>query len=249
MVEQELLVNTPDGTLDTFVCHPDEEGPHPIVIIYMDAPGIRDELREMASRLASAGYVVALPNLYYRIGREGHYGYDFAKIRTDDAHQKRMHECRVSLTNAGMVSDTESLLPALRALPAAADGPIGCVGYCMSGAFVVAVAAAFGDQIAAIASFYGVGIVSEEADSPHLDAKKISAETYLAFASDDPWVPADVLKALPGIIVESGWRARIEMYSDTKHGFAFPTRADYQRWAGERHWERIFSLMKRCLSS
>ena len=115
MVEQEILVSTPDGKLDTFVCHPDEEGPHPIVVIYMDAPGIRDELREMASRLASVGYVVALPNLYYRIGREGHYGYDFAKIRSDDAHQKRMHECRLSLTNATIVSDTESLLPALRA--------------------------------------------------------------------------------------------------------------------------------------
>jgi len=247
MIEQELLVKTPDGTLDTFVCHPDEGGPHPIVIIYMDAPGIRNELREMASRLASVGYFVALPNLYYRLGREGEYGYDLAKIRSDDAHQKRMHECRLSLNSAGIVSDTESLLPALRELPAAADGPIGCVGYCMSGKFVMAVAAALTDQVAAIASFYGVGIVSDEPDSPHREVNKISADTYLAFASDDPWVPAAVLEALPGIIANSGWRARIEMYPDTGHGFAFPARPDYKRWAGERHWERIFSLMKRNL--
>ncbi|MFK7966075.1 MAG: dienelactone hydrolase family protein [Burkholderiaceae bacterium] len=247
MLEQEIVVKTPDGTLDTFVVQPEENGPHPVIVIYMDAPGIRDELREMASRLASVGYLVALPNLYYRVGREGHYGYDLTKIRSDESHQKRMHECRLSLTNAGIVSDTEALLPALRALPGAADGPIGCVGYCMSGKFVIAVAAALGTQVAAIASFYGVGIVSDEPDSPHHDAAKVTAETYLAFASDDPWVPGEVLEALPGIIKQTGWNARIEMYPDTTHGFAFPSRADYNQAAGERHWERIHSMMARNL--
>lgn len=247
MIETNIEVSTADGVLDTFVCQPDEGGPHPAIIIYMDAPGIRQELRDMASRLASVGYVVALPNLYYRIGREGGYGYDLAKIRTDEAQQKQMHVCRMSLSNANIVEDTRSLLPILHGLEGVAAGPVGCVGYCMSGQFVVAVAAAFGQDIAAIASFYGVGIISDAADSPHLQANKVSAETYLAFASDDPWVDDSVLKALPGVIESTGWNARVEVYPDTAHGFAFPLRADYRREAGERHWERIFSLMDRSL--
>ena len=78
MREFETDIATADGALDCFVCHPDEGGPHPAVIIYMDAPGIREELRDMARRLGTAGYFVALPNLYYRTGREGGYGFDLA---------------------------------------------------------------------------------------------------------------------------------------------------------------------------
>ncbi len=247
MIEQEIELKTAEGVLDTFIVRPDEGGPHPAIIIYMDAPGIRQELRDMASRLATAGYVVALPNLYYRIGTEGNYGYALDQIRTDDAQLKRMHDCRLSLSNAGVVADTSHLLKALAAHPGVAPGPIGCVGYCMSGSFVVAVAAEFGKQIAAIASFYGVGIITDAPDSPHLRAGEVSAQTYLAFASDDPWVPATVLEELPGIIEKTAWPARIEIYPDTGHGFAFPQRTEFNRTAGERHWERIFSLMKKNL--
>ena len=87
MHEYELEVQTKDGIMDTFVCHPEEEGPFPAIIIYMDAPGIREELRDMARRLGTVGYFVMLPNLYYRTGREGHYGYDLATIRSDDAER------------------------------------------------------------------------------------------------------------------------------------------------------------------
>ncbi|MEZ5740902.1 MAG: dienelactone hydrolase family protein [Burkholderiaceae bacterium] len=247
MRETEALIKTADGTLDTFICHPDEGGPHPVVILYMDAPGIRQELRDMASRLACVGYYVMLPNLYYRYGREGGYGYDLALIRKDETHLNRMHELRLSLTNAGIVADTKALLEHLDTDPAAADGPIGCVGYCMSGQFVLSVAAAYPERIAAVASFYGVGIVSDQPDSPHRDAARIRADTYLAFASDDPWVPATVLEQLPGIIERNGWRARLEVYPGTTHGFAFPSRADYKREAGERHWERLFTLFDRNL--
>ncbi len=247
MIESTVEIKTDDGTLDVFICHPEEEGPHPVVVLYMDAPGIRPELRDMSSRLASAGYYVMLPNLYYRIGREGAYGYDLARIRSDDAHLQRMHACRLSLSNAGVVRDTRALLAQARRDPAADKGPIGCVGYCMSGSFVVAIGAAYPDEVAAIASFYGVGIITDAADSPHRDAHRIRAQTYLAFAQTDPWVPDQVLTALPDVIRESGWDARIEVYPETTHGFAFASRTDYQRAGGERHWERLHALFARKL--
>ena len=247
MKETQTVVKTGDGQLDTFIVHPDEGGPHSAVVIYMDAPGIRPELRDMASRLASSGFYVMLPNLYYRIGTEGKYGFDLSRIREDEQQSARMHECRKSLTNAMLVSDTRHLIDHCRQDPAAKDGAMGCVGYCMSGSFVCAVGAAYPEDFAAIASFYGVGIITDQPDSPHLRAADIKAETYLAFASDDPWVPDDVLKQLPDVIRQSKWNARVEIYPDTGHGFAFPLRPDYQRWAGERHWERTIALMHRNL--
>jgi carboxymethylenebutenolidase len=249
MHEFETDIETADGTLDAFVCHPDEGGPFPAIILYMDAPGIREELRDMARRIGTVGYCVVLPNLYYRTGREGNYGYDLSQIRSDDGEREKMFGVMGTLTNARIVADTGPLLDFVRAEDAAADGPIGCVGYCMSGQFVVSVGAAFPDDFAAIASYYGVGIMTEQEDSPHLMADKIAGELYLGFASDDPYVPQNVLDALPGIFDAAGVTCRVEVYPDTEHGFAFPQRPVYRKPAGERHWERMFALFDRRLRS
>ena len=127
--------------------------------------------------------------------------------------------------------------------------PKGCVGYCMSGQFVMAVAAAFADDFAAIASYYGVGIITEAVDSPHLSAAAIKGEVYLAFAEEDVYVPDAVLERLPGVMAESGVTHRMEIYPGTVHGFAFPQRPAYNKPAAERHWERLFALFARCLRS
>ena len=233
--------------MDMFVCHPEEGGPFPAVVFYMDAPGIREELRDMARRIATVGYYVALPNLFYRIGREGDYGFDRLRIREDDGELQKMFAVMNSLSNASVVADTRPLLAFLEGETPAKPGPRGCVGYCMSGRFVMAVAAAFADDFAAIASYYGVGIITESRDSPHLSAAAIKGEVYLAFAEEDVYVPDAVLQALPGIMESSGVAHRIEIYPGTVHGFAFPERPAYDKPAAERHWERLFALFDRRL--
>lgn len=247
MNETEILIETPHGQMDTFVTCPDEGGPFPAVILYMDAPGIREELRDMARRIATVGYYVLLPNMYYRTGREGGYGFDLAEIRNDPAELQKMFAVMNSLTNALVVSDTGPMLDHIRGAPDAKAGPIGCVGYCMSGRYVVSAAAAFPDDFAAIASYYGVGIITDQPDSPHLVAGKIRGELYLAFASQDEHVPDDVLAAMPAAMEKAGVNHRIEIYPDTGHGFAFPQRPAYVKAAGERHWERMLSLFHRNL--
>jgi len=201
----------------------------------------------MARRIGTVGYFVVLPNLYYRSGREGDYGFDLSRIRSDDGEAKKMFEVMRTLTNAGVVADTRPILDLVRGDDQAAAGPLGCVGYCMSGQFVISVAAAYSDAFAAIASYYGVGIITEAEDSPHLVVGKITGEVYLAFASDDPHVPQSVPDALPEIMSAAGIEHRIEIYPDSEHGFAFPQRPAYNKAAAERHWERMFALFDRCL--
>ncbi len=247
MREVEIGIQTADGTMDTFICHPEEGGPFPAVIMYMDAPGIREELRDMARRIGTVGYFVLLPNLYYRKGREGDYGFDLSRIRSDDSEREKMFDLMRTLTNAGVVADTRPILDVVRSEDQAAAGPVGCVGYCMSGQFVISVAAAYADVFAAIASYYGVGIITDAEDSPHLMAGEITGEVYLAFASDDPYVPQSVLDALPKIMSAAGVKHRIEIYPDSEHGFAFPQRPAYNKDAAERHWERMFALFDRRL--
>lgn len=247
MREAEIIINTADGQMDCFTCHPEEGGPFPAIVLYMDAPGIREELRDMTRRLATVGYYVILPNMYYRTGREGNYGFNLAEIRKDPSQLQKMFDVMNSLTNALVVEDTRAMVPWLRAQEAVADGPMGCVGYCMSGRYVVSVGAAFPEDFAAIASFYGVGIVTDQPDSPHLKASQVTGEMYLAFAETDSYVPDEVLEKLPGILDAAGSDYRIEVYPGTGHGFAFPQRADYVKAAGERHWERMFAMYDRKL--
>jgi carboxymethylenebutenolidase len=247
MQEQQIDIPGPDGLIDTFICHPDEGGPHPAIVFYMDAPAIREELLDMARRLASVGYYVLLPNLYYRAARAGHYGFDHQRIRVDETERSKMFAHMHALSNAMLVRDTSALLAHLRADPAAAKGPVGCVGYCMSGQFVVAVGAAYPDDFAAIASYYGVGIVTDQPDSPHLSLARVKGELYLAFAQTDMFVPDAVVAQLPGLIEQAGANGRVETYPGTEHGFAFPQRTSYVKAAGERHWERMLALFARNL--
>jgi carboxymethylenebutenolidase len=242
MIEKHLDIATPDGAMNTFVVHPEEEGPHPVVLFYMDAPGKREELHDMARRLASVGYYVVLPNLYYRRTREFE-----LKARTPEA-MKLMFELMDSLSNAMTVRDTGAMLKFVDAQPQARPGRVGAVGYCMSGPFVFAAAAAFPERIGAIASIHGARMVTDRDDSPHRMAPRIRCETYVACAETDIWAPPEAVARLQAALQAAGTPHRIEWYPGAHHGFVFPRREGvYHQASAERHWERLFSLFRRAL--
>jgi carboxymethylenebutenolidase len=246
MVEQQLNIPTRDGEITTFVSHPERGGPHPVLLFYMDAPAIREELRDMARRLSSVGYYVMLPNLYYRSGvmELG----PMAGPDVDlDALRARMFGYMNSLTIPLIMSDTESLLAHADGDPAASPGPIGAVGYCMSGQYAINAASHF-PRVAAAASIYGVRLVTDEPDSPHLAGGKTKAELYFACAEVDHWAPLEMLPPLRTALEQAGATAEVELYAGVEHGFAFPQRAVYDRDAAERHWERLFALFRRRLA-
>ncbi len=239
MHERELDIETADGVMNTFVTHPEEHGPHPVVLLLMDAPGRREELSDMARRLGTVGYYVMLPNLYYRRDRR----FVFATERRSQmiAHMN-------SLTNAMVCEDARALLAFADQDVAARDGATGCVGYCMSGPFAFALAAALPGRIAAAASLHGVRLCTEALDSPHLDAHRVRGELYFGCAESDEWAPPEMIQALDAHLAAAGVRYRIEWYPGTEHGFVFPQRgAAYQKAGAERHWERLFSLFARNL--
>jgi carboxymethylenebutenolidase len=241
MLEHEFDIKTRDGAMNAFVTYPEEGGPFPPVLFYMDAPGKREELHDMARRIASVGYYVVLPNLYYRRTRE------FTMAR-DDEGMRRMFELMGSLSNTLIVQDTDAMLAFLDDQPQVRQGPVGAVGYCMSGPFVLAAAAHFQDRIAAVASIYGAQLITDKPDSAHLTLDRIRGEVYLACAEIDRWAPREQIEQLGEILEKSGVNHRIEWYPGAEHGFAFPQRQGvYHKPSAERHWERLFALFARNL--
>ena len=239
MIDQEIDIQTNDGIMNTFITHPEEDGPHPLVLFLMDAPGKREELHDMARRLGSAGYYVMLPNLYYRRVRE---------YRIENSNREEMYSHMDSLTNAMVCEDLEVLMGYSTEASAARNGKLGCVGYCMSGPFAFAAAAAFPDRIAASASFHGVRLFTDKPDSPHLDAEKIAGEMYFGCAETDEHAPQQMIDDLEEYLSKTNIKSRIEWYPGTEHGFVFPLRkGKYHKEAAERHWERLLAMYGRCL--
>lgn len=242
MIEQTIDIATRDGATTTFIVHPERDGPHPLILFFMDAPAIREELRDMARRIAAVGYYVMLPNLYYRRGVMELA--DLPKL-PEEAARARMFDLMDSLSTPLVMADADSLLDFADRDPAAGPGPIATLGYCMSGQYAVNFAARYPDRVAAAASIYGVRLVTDRADSPHLAAQKAKAELYFACAETDIYAPREMVEALDQSLKANGVRAEVEIYPGVHHGFAFPQRPAYDRPAAERHWERLFALWRR----
>ncbi len=241
MIEREIDLTTPSGQMNTFVTHPDEGGPFPAVLFYMDAPGKREELHDMARRIATAGYFVALPNLYYRDQRE-------FRMKPGQEGMEEMFGLMRTLRNGMVVEDTQVLLDFVDGEEAAKPGPVGAVGYCMSGPFVFAAAAAYPERFAATASVYGAGLLTDRDDSPHLAADKIQGEIYFACAEIDEYAPKEQIDALEKHMAGLDVKCRIEWYPGVHHGFAFPKRGEiYNKPAAETHWSRLHDLFARNL--
>ena len=160
MQEKVVDLKTKDGVMNTYVFHPDRPGPFPVVIFYMDSVGVREELSDMCRRLATVGYYVVMPNMYYRMVR----CVDLDANRLWDPacadKLELMWKLNRHLTNTMVMEDTQVIFDFLANEPAARQGKTGCVGYCMSGRYVYRAMGVFPDRMAVGASVYGARLVT-----------------------------------------------------------------------------------------
>ena len=250
-MKEEILniKSTEKNDIDTYIVYPDKDGPFPIVLLLMDAPGIRQELYDMASRIASCGYYVLLPNLYYRTSKKFKWNkpnLDFIHGHTPEESRSLMFENMDTLSNSIVLQDIKDILLFCKEDMNADKGPVGIVGYCMSGPFAFYAAAKLNERVLAAASIHGVKLITSEEDSPHLFANDIKGEVYFGCAEKDSYAPIEMIKKLEAFMSETKVRHEIEVFPGTGHGFAFPNRGLlYSRKDAETHWCRVLSLFNR----
>lgn len=242
MKDHTEIIETGDGKMETFITHPDGGGPYPAVVIYMDAPGIREELYDFARRVGTVGYYCMVPDLYYRGGR---IRYD-RNTMTDEQREDMMQRWQ-AISNAMIMDDTRAMLSFMDGEAAARNGVKGSIGYCMSGQYVLTAAGVFPEVFKATATLHGVRHVTGKEDSPHLLAPKFQGELYCGFAQDDPHVPQSEVDALAEALKPCGVKYQVEVHPGTEHGYSFPERPMFQKEAAERNWERIFAMFRRQL--
>ena len=243
MQEFNIDVATQDGEMDCFVAHPSGDGPFYPIILYMDVPGIREELRDMTRRLAADGFMGILPDLYYRSGKVR---FDLSKGKSE---LEKMFAQGSALTNKMIVQDTQALLSHLDAQPNV-NKHTGIVGYCMSGQFVVSAAGTFPDRIKATASLYGTRIITDKEDSPHHLVANMQGSVYLGFAEQDHFVEDFVVPQLTSLAqANRNLNSVVETHAGTDHGFCFPQRPQYDHDAAEKVWEIMVEMYNTALTN
>jgi len=242
VVEQEVLVPTPDGEADCYWVHP-AEGAHAAVIVWPDIMSIRPAFRAMGKRLAESGYAVLVVNPYYRTHR-GRITPEGKGFRDPGVRELLMPHAR-SLSPETCVSDGRAFVAWLDQQPPVDTARrIGTTGYCMTGSYVLRLAAAMPERIGAGGSFHGGGLATDEADSPHLLIDAISPEAGFLIAiaeNDDERDPKDKT-LLREAFADAGIDAEVEVYANTLHGWCPPDSAVYNEAQAERAWGRLLAL-------
>ena len=233
-------IKTPDGTAEAWVYRPGGAGVSPPIIFYPDAGGVRSTMHEMAERLASLGYLVLLPNIYYRVGAFA--PFNVKTVFNDPPERARLMALIQQLDLSTAMRDAGAYLDAAARQPGAIAGGIGCVGYCLGGRLTFATAAAYPERVAAAASIHGGHLVTSEPDSPHTGVDKIRARIYLGVADEDASCTPEHQGALAAALGAAHVDYQIELYAGAKHGFAVPDMPVYDAGAAERHWERLATL-------
>jgi carboxymethylenebutenolidase len=237
-----IEIKTKDGTCPSHVYRPMGRGPWPAVLIFMDGLGIRPAMLEIGERLASHGYFVLLPDLFYRSGP--YEPMNPHAVFTDPEKRKVLMEKYFALaTPANIMSDTRAFVDYLAAQDDVKPGGIGTTGYCMGGLMSLTAAGTYPDRIVAAASYHGGRLATDEPDSPHLLAAKIKARVYVAGAIEDQSFPDEMKARLEAALTTAGVDHKIETYQ-AKHGWVLRDMPVYDADAAERHWQTMLALFK-----
>ena len=237
-----VTIETRDGLCPASLLTPTgRAGPWPAVIFFMDGLGIRPAMWEMGQRLADGGYLVLLPDLYYRLGP--HRPMNPRDVLADPELMNALMKNVASLDRDCKISDTAACIEFLITRPEVEGDRYGATGYCMGGNVALTAAGAFPGRFAVVASFHGGNLVTDEPDSPHRFVKNITGYVYVAGAVEDTYFTEAQKIRLEEALGEAGVPHLVETYLDAHHGFAVPDVPSFDLTASDRHWASLFKLL------
>jgi carboxymethylenebutenolidase len=245
VIEQSVAIPTPDGTAEGTLFIPDSRQPHPGVLYFVDIAGVRPANLSMARRLADQGYAVLVPNLFYRTSKIP--VFDFPLKFGEERTTKRLAELSTPLTPDAMERDASAYVDFLSASDGVGPGKMGVVGFCFSGSMAMRAAAARPDRIAAVASFHGGRLYTDQPNSPHRGLSRIKARLYLGHAVEDKSMPAESISKLEGVLKAWGGRYESETYEGALHGWTVPGGHAYNHPQAERAFEKLTQLFAETL--
>jgi carboxymethylenebutenolidase len=252
MIGRLLDISTPHGVMDAYAARPEGAETHPLVILFMDIWGLREEFFGMARRVAAEGYYCLVPNLFYREGkvqfeRRDSEGRTISFNLLPDDIQRDMRARAERLSRQTLRADVAAILGFCQREPVR-QGPAGSVGFCMGGREAFFAAQEFPERFRATASLHGSRLVTEAADSPHALTHEMRGEVYCGFAEFDQGAPPErVIQLEQSLQAVAGLRCTVRTHPRARHGYALPDRDVHDHSAAEADWTEIFSMLRRQL--
>lgn len=239
-----------DGTAEAYIAGNEGAGQRPGVLLFIDAFGLRPQIEQMVDRIASWGYVVMAPNVFYRSGTAAELA-PKADLRLPGERERffatatpRMQD----LTSERARRDIGAYIDALRSLPAVAESGIAVTGYCMGARLATYAAGDHPDDVVAAGGFHGGRLVTDAADSPHLTLTQARAAFVFGHADKDRSMPLEAVDALGETLRAHGLTASNEVYADASHGYTMADTSAYDEAAAERHYTELKALLDRTLA-
>jgi carboxymethylenebutenolidase len=248
--EKEIEIRTADGTVDGYLYRPAGQGGQgqgklPGVILLTDIGGLRPVYRESAKRLAALGYVVLMPNVFYRTGKPPVMQYPIKP--GDEKTMKRIGELKASLTPEAMDRDNEAYVNFLAKQEGVGSGPMGVVGYCFTGAMAMRMAADLPAKIAAVASFHGGGLYTDEPTSPHTLLPRTKARLLFGHAVEDHSMPKEAIEKFERALAAWGGKYESETYQGALHSWTTLDSPVYNKPQAERAFAKLTELFQATL--
>ncbi|HEY1382249.1 MAG TPA: dienelactone hydrolase family protein [Dongiaceae bacterium] len=240
MSHEQLSIRSRDGNCPAHVFRPEGPGRWPAAIFYMDGLGIRPTLLRMGQRLADGGYVVLLPDLFYRAGPYA--PLEPKKVFAAGNVREVLAHLFGSTDNRRAAEDTGAFLAYLDTRADVAGSKVGTTGYCMGGAVSLTAAGTYPDRIAAAASFHGGNLATDSELSPHRLASGMKGRIYVAGADRDNSYPPEMAERLQRALTDAGVEHRCEIYPGALHGWTMADFPVYDEPAAERHWRALLAL-------
>jgi carboxymethylenebutenolidase len=241
VTESDVTVTTPDGTADCYFVRP-ASGAAPGVLVWPDIFGLRPAFRQMGKRLAESGYSVLVVNPFYRVKKA-----PTAEAGSATPIQQLMPLAQ-ALNETTQMTDAKALIAWLdQQSSVAKNRKVGTQGYCMGGPIAFRTAAAVPDRVGAVASFHGGGLVTNNPNSPHLQAAKTKAQFLIAVAENDDARSPDEKNVLKDTFAKANLPAEIEVYAGA-HGWCPPDSRVYNEAQAEKAWSRLLALYQKALA-
>ena len=246
VVERDVEVKTPDGSADAALLYPSGTGPWPAVLIWTDILGLRPVFRQMGRRLAAQGYVVLVPNPFYRVKRAPIVEEPFDLRKPED--RAKVMPLAAALTPDTTQRDATAFLAFLDAQPQTdPKRHAGVQGYCMGGPLAFRTAAAVASRIAAMATFHGGNLVTDKPESPHLLIPAFKSRVYCGVADNDDKKEPAAKDTLRMSFAAAHIPAEVEVYEGANHGWCVKGNGAYNEAAAERAWAHLIALYKGAL--
>ncbi|HEY7224558.1 MAG TPA: dienelactone hydrolase family protein [Micromonosporaceae bacterium] len=246
MGRETVEIRTVEGTCPAHVFTPELAGPHPGAILYMDGLGMRPTIQAMGQRLAGHGYVVLVPDMFYRAGPYA--PLDPKAVFASGNVTKEIGHLFGSTDNHRAAQDSAAFLDYLGSRADVAGDRVGVTGYCMGGGHALTVAGTYPDRVAAAAAFHTSNIATDSPLSPHLLVPRLRARVYIGGADHDQGYPPEMAQRFEAALTDAGVEHRCEIYPDARHGFTMTDFPVYDEAAAERHWRELVALFDATLA-